>query len=192
MLVLWGIGYGSYNEESLKVKYKKEFAALDAGLKQYLNDKKMELFVSQDSIATDYFRYHKYLEYDKVLEGKFLAIIRDDNDGETKLEYRLNEELRNHNQYTLSPNSLDYVVVLFPRWDTDYYRGGGSFSSTTEMATAYVVDYKADTIVKIREFDTDKNPFAIQVNKRAISHNEKHNLKGEELYNGVMNPGQYH
>lgn len=177
LMMVFGVGFAT-EEKRTRIQHEREYAALDNGLKQYFHDKIAELSKGYSTITDS-------LNSGKDLEGKFIGIVRNEDNGSTALEFRLNEELKKHSQYTANPDSLDYVVVLLPYWSTDYYGRGSDSSCSTEMATAYILDYKTDSIVKIIRFDTDKNPYSIKV-RRYHDSNRRIPLKGEELYNGIM------
>ena len=169
----------SCNHEKSDAQKQKEYAELDARLRQYCDNKINELYNAYDTIHVD---------YDKELDGKMIAFIRNNTYGTTELEYRLNDELKKHNQFTTDPDSIDYVVILLPHWKTDYYGTSQSSSCSTEMANAYVLDYKTDRIVKTIKFDEDKNPYVLTVRSRSkySSVEYKRRLEEEELYNGIV------
>ena len=165
----WFINHETYLQQ-------KEWAEIDEGLKKYFVEKTKDLsYVSADSI-------HK--EYSNPLTGKMIAVILDDEKNETILDYRLNDELKKNDKYTTYPDSLDYVIVILPYWHTDFYQGNNT--SLTEMANVFVLDYKADTIVKTRNFNENKNPFAVRREEHSSGSSEMHHLTGEELYKGII------
>ena len=183
--LMMALGVGFKTEEArIRIQHEREYAALDDGLKQYFHDKIAELLkVDSDTTVTE------KLNLRKNLEGKFIGIIRNEDDRSAGLEFRLNEELKKHSQYTTNPDSLDYVVFLFSYWDTDYYEGrrGHEYTCSTEMGIAYILDFKTDSIVKITRFDTNKNPSSFWV-ERYGENNWRYPLEGEELYNGIIKP----
>lgn len=168
----------SCNHEKSYAQKQKEYAELDARLRQYCDNKIKELLLKD----------YMHVDYEKRLDGRMIALIRNDTYGTTELEYRLNDELKKHNQFTTNPDSIDYVVLLLPHWETDYYGPSKNSSCSTEMADAYVLDYKANRIVKTVKFDENKNPFVLTVRSRSkySSVEAKRCLEGEELYNGIV------
>ena len=167
---------------------KKEIASIDPALRAYFTQKADHLYTSLYSLDSplnllnwDSLTYPQDLE----LKGKFLGVSRDADLAKTELEFRLNDELKKHDQYTTNKDSLDYIVVALTYWETDSYERGATCS--TEMADVFVIDYKTDSIVKKAKLDTNKNPFAITSNSRYGTPHDKMILKGEELYDAVFN-----
>ena len=172
VLVVWFAWHTNYDT----YKKQKEWVEMDEGLKKYFTEKTNDLLlVPADSIVEG---------NDKVLEGKMIAVIQDDEKKEARLEHRLNDKLKEFGKFTSNPDSLDYVIFLLPYWHTDYYSGGNT--SLTEMANVFVLDYKADSVVKTVTFDENKNPFFVTRNKRSGGSSETHNLRDDELYDGII------
>ena len=169
---------------------KKEIASIDPALRAYFTQKADHLYTSLyslnsldslNSLNRDSLTYPQDLE----LKGKFLGVSRDADLAKTELEFRLNDELKKHDQYTTNKDSLDYIVVALTYWETDSYERGATCS--TEMADVFVIDYKTDSIVKKAKLDANKNPFAITSNSRYGTPHNTIPLGGEELYDAVFN-----
>ena len=124
------------------------------------------------------------LDADKELGGKFIAFIRSGED--LAVEPRLTAMLVAHSQLATSADSVDYAILMYPYEKTEYYGDGYSYSSTTEMAHVFVVDCKSWQVVKVVDFDTDKNPFMISVSSRRSSAHYTQELTPEELYEGII------
>lgn len=165
------------SSEKSHAEKRKEYAALDAKIRYYCEDKISELGHNNPAANN--------VDNNMELSGKMFSVILNYIDGDIELEYRLNEGLKKHNQYTENPDSLDYVIVLLSLWKTDYYGRGHDVSSSTEMAEVYVWDYKADTLVKKVNFDQNKNPYMVSVRKYH-SEDKKIPLEEDELYEGIV------
>ena len=154
----------------------RDYAAIDEGLRQFVEQKGNELSYSDQLNG---FRSGK-------LNGKMIA-FEIELMGNHLLENRINNQLKKHDQFSSNPDSIDYVILFLSHWETAYY--DNHCSSSTEMANVYVVDYKTDSIVSIVNFYRNKNsrPTNLRIKRRSKGVHEKHELEDEELYYGIVN-----
>ena len=175
----WAVNIGDYKAEVLEKADQKEFNALAPELRAHLNN------VAKNMM--DYYYTDTVINPDKLLDGKFIAITFSRDDDTTivaTLEHRINEALKEHNQFCTVANELDYAIVFYSSGDYDKYGRNGHSSVYTEQGTAFVVDFKTDSIVKVVQF-MPENPYSIQVKKHHEAHYE-YMLSKEDLYIGVM------
>ena len=175
----WAVNIGDFKAAVLEKADQKEFNALAPELRAHLNN------VAKNMM--DYYYADTVINPDKLLDGKFIAITFSRDDDTTivaTLEHRINEALKENNQYCTSANELDYVVMFIQKIEYDTYGRNDKSSVTTEQANVYVLDFKTDSIVKAVSF-MPSNPYSIQVRKFHDEHYERMLSKGD-LYIGVM------
>ncbi len=177
----WTTNIGDYKAEVLDRVNQEEWQSLDPQLRLRLNDVvklTQPLYNNSDTVINP----------DKLLDGKFIAVTYNHNTSDTTmvstLEHRINEALKEHNQFCTVANELDYAIVFYSSGDYDKYGRNGHSSVYTEQGTAFVVDFKTDSIVKVVQF-MPENPYSIQVKKHHEAHYE-YMLSKEDLYIGVM------
>ena len=121
---------------------------------------------------------------------KAIAIAYDTIHERVYLEERLNDQLKKNGQYSIDPNSLDYIICFFQQWKTDTYisDGGGSMAfCKTENAFIQIVDQKSHEVVDTVRIELNLNPevLSVEVNQAGFG-SERVTLTAEDLYNYCM------
>lgn len=120
-------------------------------------------------------------------EFKAIAITSDTINKTILLEKRLNDEFKKHGQYTIDPDSLDYIICFFQQWKKDDYIGSegiGMATCETENAFIRIVDQKRHEVVDTIIIDINRNPEHLTVETNQFGFGSKTiTLSPEELYN---------
>ncbi len=120
---------------------------------------------------------------------KAIAIAYDTINERVYLEERLNDQLKKNGQYSIDPNSLDYIICFFQQWKTDhYFSDGGSMAfCETENAFIQIVDQKSHEVVDTVRIELNLNPevLSVEVNQFGLG-SESISLTPEDLYNFCM------
>ena len=124
---------------------------------------------------------------------KAIAITADTLHQSVILEERINVELQKHGQYSIHPDSLDYIICFFQHWDSDLYSSNGTFATCeTENAFIQIVDQKKHEIVDTIIIKRNNNPetITVEVNEFGFASSEQIALTPEELYDYCLRIAQ--
>lgn len=179
LFAIWSFWVANRSVEKEEAQNKQEYDKIDTDLKDYLSEKLYD-YSSMSKIPQ--------INIDKELDGKIIAITRDEETTKIKvqLESKLNDRLKKENKYTTNPDSLDYVVIILPYWKTDSYGTMKNVHSHCEMANVIILDYKADTIAGTIVFNENKNPDSITVKRNSPGEDRYLFLEADELYDGIV------
>lgn len=120
---------------------------------------------------------------------KAIAITSDTINNKVYLEERLNKELQKHGKYSKDPDSIDYIICYFQKWNRNHYIGdGGMATCETENAFIQIVDLKRHEVVDTVKIEIDRNPEQLTVETNQFGFGSKEiTLTSEELYYYIEN-----
>ena len=180
----------------------KEQAAIQAERierEKHYNNLAPEILSKFDTIGT----YHSQVETFYEVSSHFQLQLRDgegipphskliacgvSEDGVEKIWSPFNDELQKHGNYSECKDSIDYIVCISGRYNTDYYGNTKLNYSKAEQLFIQIFDYNSLLIVDTIHIE-EQNPESVRV-KSGNSYRAIHNVSPEEAYSKIFRKGK--